>query len=112
MNSEKYYSLLIVHYSFFLLLLFRIFTKRKTSLNKLIMEIKVLGTGCTKCKKLYELVCKSVEENKVEANIEKEEDITKIMGYGVMSTPALVIDGKVVLSGKLPSAKDLEKLLK
>ena len=76
------------------------------------MEIKVLGTGCTKCKKLYELVCKALEENNIEANVEKEEDIAKIMSYGVMSTPALIIDGKIVLSGKLPSAKDLSKLLK
>ena len=76
------------------------------------MEIKILGTGCSKCKKLEEITREVAEELKLDANIEKVEDIQKIMEYGVMSTPALVIDGKVALSGKLPKAKELEKILK
>ncbi|WP_346863979.1 thioredoxin family protein [uncultured Draconibacterium sp.] len=75
------------------------------------MEIKVLGTGCTKCKKLEELTREVVAEMGIEANIEKEEDIYKIMQYGVMRTPGLVVDGKVVLSGRLPKTKELKELL-
>ncbi len=75
------------------------------------MEIKVLGTGCAKCKKLEELARQAVEKMGLDARIEKEEDIYKIMQYGVMRTPGLVINGKVVLTGKLPKAGELEKLL-
>ncbi|WP_346859367.1 thioredoxin family protein [uncultured Draconibacterium sp.] len=75
------------------------------------MDIKVLGTGCTKCKKLEELTREVVAEMGIEANIEKEEDIYKIMQYGVMRTPGLVVDGKVVLTGRLPKTKELKELL-
>lgn len=75
------------------------------------MEIKILGTGCTKCKKLEQLTREMVDEMGIEANIEKEEDIYKIMQYGVMRTPGLVINDKVVLSGKLPKSKELKELL-
>jgi small redox-active disulfide protein 2 len=75
------------------------------------MEIKILGTGCPKCKKLEEKTRQAVNELGIEANIEKVEDIMKIMEYGVMSTPGLVIDGKVVFSGRLPSSKELNDLL-
>lgn len=75
------------------------------------MEIKILGTGCAKCKKLEELTRKTVDEMGIKANIEKVEDIYKIMQYGVMRTPGLVIDDKVVLSGKLPRANELKDLL-
>lgn len=75
------------------------------------MEIKVLGTGCTKCKKLEQLTRDVVSEMGIEANIEKEEDIYKIMQYGVMRTPGLVVDGKVVLSGRLPKTQELKELL-
>ncbi|MCT4636363.1 MAG: thioredoxin family protein [Bacteroidales bacterium] len=75
------------------------------------MDIKVLGTGCTKCKKLEELTRKIVEEKGIEATITKVEDIVEIMKYNVMSTPALVIDEEVVLKGKLPKQKELEALL-
>ncbi|WP_246222906.1 thioredoxin family protein [Draconibacterium halophilum] len=75
------------------------------------MEIKVLGTGCAKCKKLEERTRNAVSELGVEASIEKVEDIYKIMQFGVMNTPALVVDGKVVLSGKLPGDKELKELL-
>lgn len=75
------------------------------------MEIKVLGTGCAKCTKLEIATRKAVAELGIEANIEKEEDLIKIMEYGVMRTPALVVDGKVVVSGKAPSTDEIKKLL-
>jgi small redox-active disulfide protein 2 len=75
------------------------------------MEIKILGTGCSKCKTLEKATREAVKELGIDANIEKEEDIMKIMEYGVMHTPALVIDGKVVASGRLPNEKDLKSLL-
>ncbi|MEN8116383.1 MAG: thioredoxin family protein [Bacteroidota bacterium] len=75
------------------------------------MEIKVLGTGCTKCKKLEQLTKETIAEMGIEANIEKVEDIYKIMQYGVMRTPGLVIDDKVVLTGRLPKSSELKDLL-
>jgi len=75
------------------------------------MEIKVLGTGCAKCKSLEKLTREVVAENRIEADIIKEEDIYKIMQFGVMSTPALVINQKVVLSGRLPSATELKEII-
>ena len=75
------------------------------------MEIKVLGTGCAKCKTLEQSVKQSVEDLGIDAVVTKEEDIVKIMSYGIMHTPGLVIDGKVVLSGRVPSAKDLKELI-
>ncbi|HPX06590.1 MAG TPA: thioredoxin family protein [Tenuifilaceae bacterium] len=75
------------------------------------MEIKVLGTGCPKCKTLEQSVRLAVEELGIDAVVTKEEDIVKIMSYGIMHTPGLVIDGKVVLSGRVPSAKDLKELI-
>ena len=75
------------------------------------MEIKVLGTRCPKCKALEKATRDAVSEMGIDANIEKVEDIMKIMEYGVMHTPALVIDGKVVVSGRVPNEKDLKNLL-
>lgn len=75
------------------------------------MEIKVLGTGCPKCKELEKATRDAVTELGINAAIVKEEDIVKIMQYGVMHTPALVIDGKVVVSGRLPNEKELKNLL-
>lgn len=75
------------------------------------MEIKVLGTGCPKCKTLEEATRKAVDELGVNANISKEQDIAKIVNYGVMRTPALVIDDKVVLSGRVPSIGELKEII-
>lgn len=75
------------------------------------MLLEILGTGCTKCKLLHESVLKAVAESGVTAEVRKVEDIAKIMDYGVMSTPALVRDGKVVSAGKLPTPKELAVLL-
>jgi len=75
------------------------------------MEIKVLGTGCPKCKTLEKLVRKVVDENNVDANVSKVDDIMQIMNYGIVSTPALVIDEKVVIKGRIPSEKEIKELL-
>ena len=75
------------------------------------MIIKVLGTGCTKCKSLEKLTMEAVSELGIDASVTKEEDIMKIMSYGVLSTPGLVIDEKVVLSGRIPSKNEVKKLL-
>ncbi len=76
------------------------------------MIIKVLGTGCAKCKKLEEVARKAITESGVEATVEKVTELDKIMDYNVMMTPALVIDEKVVSAGKLLSVSDVVKLIK
>lgn len=76
------------------------------------MEIKVLGTGCKKCKAFDQMVRKVIESNNIEANVQKEEDLLQIMAYGVMSTPALVINEKVVAKGRVPNEKEILELLK
>ena len=76
------------------------------------MELKVLGTGCAKCKTLEKLTREAVVLAGVSATVEKVEDIVEIMKYKVMTTPALVIDGKVVLKGQVPSAAEIALLLK
>ena len=75
------------------------------------MEIKVLGTGCPKCKTLEKLTKDTVQNLNIDATVTKEEDIVNIMNYGVMRTPALVINGKVVLSGRIPTEKELTEIL-
>jgi small redox-active disulfide protein 2 len=75
------------------------------------MEIKILGPGCPKCKTLDKLTREVVEKNGINATITKVEDIMEIMTYGVMSTPALVVDGKVVVKGRMPSADEIKQIL-
>jgi len=75
------------------------------------MKIEILGTGCAKCKSLYENTKKALEESGKTAEVVKIEDIPSIMKYGVMSTPALVIEGKIMLSGKVPSAGEIAGML-
>lgn len=74
-------------------------------------NIKILGTGCPKCKSLDKMTRKAIEEMNIEAEVEKVEDIVKIMEYGILATPGLVINGEVKLSGRLPSEKELKSLL-
>lgn len=76
------------------------------------MRIEVLGTGCAKCKKTLELAEKAVKETGVDAEVVKVDDFDKILGYGVMITPALVIDGDVKVAGKVPSLDDIKKWIK
>ncbi len=74
------------------------------------MEIKVLGTGCSSCKALYASVEKVIKEMNLDAVLVKEEDLEKIMSYNVMSLPALVIDEKVVAKGRI-SESEIKNLL-
>ena len=76
------------------------------------MKIKILGSGCPSCIRLEENAKEALEEMKIKADVEKVTDIAKIMEYGVMSTPALVIDEKVVSYGKMLSPEEIKKLLK
>jgi small redox-active disulfide protein 2 len=71
------------------------------------MIIEILGTGCQKCEKLMENAKKAVEEAGAKAQIEKVTDINEIISFGVMSTPAIVIDGEVKASGRIPEAKEI-----
>jgi small redox-active disulfide protein 2 len=75
------------------------------------MKIEILGTGCAKCKTLYENVKTAVSESGTSAEVVKVEDIPSIMKYGVMSTPALVVDGQVKFSGKVASVAEIKGLL-
>jgi small redox-active disulfide protein 2 len=76
------------------------------------MKIKILGTGCSKCKALKERTEQAVKELGLNADIEKVEDLNLILDYNVMCTPALVVEDKVVLEGRLPSAEELKEILK
>jgi small redox-active disulfide protein 2 len=75
------------------------------------MKIKVLGTGCAKCSTLEKTTKIAVDELGISAEVKKVEDIIEIMGYGVMRTPALVIDEKVVMSGKSLNLNEVKELL-
>ncbi len=75
------------------------------------MTIKVLGTGCAGCKALHETVIKAVAELNLPADVIKEEDLMKIMGYNVMSLPALVIDETVVSKGKRLSLDEVKSFI-
>ena len=75
------------------------------------MEVKVLGTGCAKCKSTVALIEDVASTKGVTLSLEKVEDIQDIVGYGVMSTPAVVIDGKVVHAGGVPSRDKVEQWL-
>ncbi len=75
------------------------------------MTIKVLGTGCSNCKNLEKATQVAISEMGITAEIIKEEDIQKIMAYGIMRTPALVIDEKIALYGRVPSVKELKEII-
>lgn len=75
------------------------------------MEIKILGSGCTKCKNLEKITREVVEKNGFNANITKVEDIMEIMKLGVMTTPALVVNDKVEVKGRIPSADEIKEIL-
>lgn len=75
------------------------------------MKIEVIGSGCTKCTLLYDNVIKALTLAGREAEVVKVQDIPTIMKYGVMSTPALVVDGVVKFSGKVPTPAELEQML-
>lgn len=75
------------------------------------MEIRILGTGCPKCHKLEEETRQAAAEMGLDCNIEKVSELKDIMSYGVMMTPALVVDGEVKVVGKVPAREDIKKLL-
>ena len=75
------------------------------------MEIKILGTGCPKCKTLEKITREVVEQNGLVATITKVEDIMEIMKYGIMTTPALIVNEKVAIKGRVPSADEIKKVL-
>lgn len=76
------------------------------------MKIEILGMGCQKCNNLHEAAKQAVAEMGIAAEFAKVEDIKEIMKYGVMTTPALVVDGKVKVAGKVPGKEEIKALLK
>jgi small redox-active disulfide protein 2 len=75
------------------------------------MDIKILGTGCPKCKTLEKLTREVIEQNGFNATITKVEDIVDIMKYNIMSTPALVVNEKVEIKGRVPSSDEIKQVL-
>ena len=75
-------------------------------------KIEILGMGCTKCNKLEELARQAADELGLEYELEKVKDMDRIMNYGVMITPALVVDGVVKSAGKLPAYDEIKKMIK
>lgn len=75
------------------------------------MEIKILGTGCGKCKTTYAVIEKVIRENNITVTITKVEDIMEIMKHNVLATPAVVVDGEVKIKGYVPSEKEIKELL-
>ena len=75
------------------------------------MKIQILGTGCPKCKKMAEIAEKAASSLNLDYEIEKITEIARIMDFGVMSTPALAVDGKVLIAGKVPSEDRMKDLL-
>ena len=75
------------------------------------VDIKILGTGCAKCKRLEQVTRSAVAELGVTAELSKVTEMTEIMSYDILSTPGLVIDGKVVSSGRLPSKAEITSMI-
>jgi len=76
------------------------------------MEVKVVGPGCARCKATFELVKKVVEKEKVDAKVEYITDMKKAVELGVMATPAVIVDGKIVVQGRIPSESEIARALK
>ena len=72
------------------------------------ISLKILGSNCAKCKRLEEVTSEVVKENNIDADVQKVEDLVQIMSYRVMSTPALVINEKVVASSRVPSKSEIK----
>ena len=75
------------------------------------MQIEVLGTGCRKCQLLFQAAATALERTGRTASLAKVEDLQRIVAYGVMTTPALVIDGRVVAAGRVPTASEIAALI-
>ena len=76
------------------------------------MKIQILGTGCAKCTKLYEVTEQAAQSLGLQYELEKVTDLKRIMSFGVMTTPALVVDNAVKIAGKVPSLDELKSILK
>jgi small redox-active disulfide protein 2 len=76
------------------------------------MDIKILGMGCARCRMLEQKTRNAAAELDIEADIQKVEDLDKIMAYGIMHTPGLVINGKMIFSGRVPSFEELKQILR
>jgi small redox-active disulfide protein 2 len=76
------------------------------------MKIEILGMGCANCNKLYQNALEAVKLSGKKIEVVKVEDLQKIMAYGILSSPALVIDGKVKTTGKVPKVKEIEEWIK
>ena len=75
------------------------------------MEIKILGTGCGKCKTTYAVIEKVIKENNITATLTMGEYIMEIMNYNILTTPAVVVDGEVKIKGYVPSEREIKELL-
>ncbi len=75
------------------------------------MDIKILGTGCGKCKTTYAVIEKVIKVNNITATLTKVEDIMEIMNYNILATPAVVVDGEVKIKGYVPSEREIKELL-
>jgi small redox-active disulfide protein 2 len=74
-------------------------------------KVQILGTGCSKCKKLFEVAQQTVKEFGIEAEVTKVEDINEILKFNVMMTPALAVDGEVKVVGRIPKPEEIRKLI-
>ena len=79
--------------------------------NCMAKEIKILGACCDKCSRLYEITIEAVRATGIDAEVSKVSDISEIIAFGVMTTPALVIDGHVVIMGRVPSPDEIKTLI-
>ena len=75
------------------------------------MEIKVLGPGCAKCKTTYNVVEKVIKDNNLDVALTKVDDIMEMMSYNILSTPAVVVNGEVKITGRVPSETEIKELL-
>ena len=82
-----------------------------TSPETKVSEVLVLGPGCAKCKETYKVVERVISENSLDVKLSKVEDITEMMKYNIMVTPAVVVDGAVKIKGHVPSADEVKKVL-
>lgn len=82
-----------------------------TALGTKVSEVLVLGPGCAKCKETYKVVERVISENSLDVKLSKVEDITEMMKYNIMATPAVVVDGAVKIKGHVPSADEVKKVL-
>ncbi len=75
------------------------------------MEIKILGTGCAKCKATFQIVEKVIKENSLNVQLTKVEDIVEILNSGIMATPAVMVDGVIRIKGHVPSENEIKQIL-